>query len=196
MSITLTSNKYPRKLIEYLKDEEKASVEKRETGIYYIRNTDIETQILVSKELEDNEAKYLKLLQIQNENKNLMNQWIVEYINNIKNPLYAVIMNVLAEANPNEILEVYKSMGKVRLDESNKEFLLDMMKKLELDKRLKEEGIEEGKSQIIIKLLMKKFKKLPDEYINKIKRLSNEALEVIATDIFDMENIEEIERYF
>lgn len=212
MSITLTSNKYPRKLIEYLKDEQKVSIEKRENGIYYIKNTDIETQILVSKELDDNGAKYLKLLQKQNENKNLMNQWITEYINNIKNPLYAVIMNVLAEANPNEVLEVYKNMANVKLDKNNREFLMDMMKRLELDKKLKEEGIEEGmergmergmeagiergKYEIVIKLLIKKFKKLPDDYINKIKKLSNDVLEVVATDIFDMDRVEELERYF
>lgn len=212
MSITLTSNKYPRKLIEYLKDEQKVSIEKRENGIYYIKNTDIETQILVSKELDDNGAKYLKLLQMQNENKNLMNQWITEYINNIKNPLYAVIMNVLAEANPNEVLEVYKNMANVKLDKNNREFLMDMMKRLELDKKLKEEGIEEGmergmergmeagiergKYEIVIKLLIKKFKKLPDDYINKIKKLSNDVLEVVATDIFDMDRVEELERYF
>ena len=208
MSITLTSNKYPRKLIEYLKDEQKVWIEKRENGIYYIKNTDIETQILVSKELDDNDTKYLKLLQMQNENKNLMNLWITEYINNIKNPLYAVIMNVLAEANPNEVLEVYKKMANVKLDKNNREFLMDMMKRLELDKKLKEEGIEEGiergieagiergKSEIIIKLLIKKFKKIPDDYINKIKKLSNDVLEVVATDIFDMEKVEELERYF
>jgi predicted transposase YdaD len=35
-------------------------------------------------------------------------------------------------------------MGKAKLNESNREFLLDMMKKLDLDKKLKEEGIQEG----------------------------------------------------
>lgn len=62
----------------------------------------------------------------------------------MKNPLYAVIMNVIPEVNPNEVLERYKDMGKVKLNENNREFLLDMMKKLELDKKLKEEGIERG----------------------------------------------------
>lgn len=117
-------------------------------------------------------------------------------------------MNVLAEANPNEVLEVYKNMANVKLDKNNREFLMDMMKRLELDKKLKEEGIEEGmergmeagiergKYEIVIKLLIKKFKKLPDDYINKIKKLSNDVLEVVATDIFDMDRVEELERYF
>ncbi|AOZ77275.1 hypothetical protein AQ983_03715 [Clostridium pasteurianum DSM 525 = ATCC 6013] len=67
-----------------------------------------------------------------------------------------------------------------------------MMRKLELDKKIR----EEGKSEIILKLLIKKFKKLPEEYVEKIKKLSNETLEVIAIDIFDMDKIEELEKYF
>lgn len=46
--------------------------------------------------------------------------------------------------NSNEILEVYKSMGMPKINEGNMEFLLDMMKKLELDKKLKQEGLKEG----------------------------------------------------
>ena len=134
-----------------------------------LKNTDIATQLIVSKELDDNKARYLKLLQVQHENKRLINDWIAEYINNIKDPLYAVIMNVLTEANFDEVLEVYKDMRKVNVNENNREFLLDMMRKLELDKKIREEGIEEGieegKSEIILKLLIKKFKKLPEEYV-------------------------------
>ncbi|AJA46871.1 hypothetical protein CPAST_c07710 [Clostridium pasteurianum DSM 525 = ATCC 6013] len=129
---------------------------------------------------------------MQHENKRLINDWIAEYINNIKDPLYAVIMNVLTEANFDEVLEVYKDMRKVNVNENNREFLLDMMRKLELDKKIR----EEGKSEIILKLLIKKFKKLPEEYVEKIKKLSNETLEVIAIDIFDMDKIEELEKYF
>lgn len=142
MTVTLTSNKYPRKLVDYLKNEQGAIVETVENGIYYIKNTDIETQLLVSKELDDKGSQYLKLLQTDYQNKNLIKKWIAEYINNIKNPLYAVIMDVLAEVNPNEILEGYKNMGRVKLTEDNREFLLDMMKKLEIDKRLKQEEIK------------------------------------------------------
>ncbi|UZW15053.1 DUF4351 domain-containing protein [Clostridium pasteurianum] len=83
-------------------------------------------------------------------------------------------------------------MRKVNVNENNREFLLDMMRKLELDKKIR----EEGKSEIILKLLIKKFKKLPEEYVEKIKKLSNETLEVIAIDIFDMDKIEELEKYF
>lgn len=178
MTVTLTSSKYPRKLIDYLKNEQKAIVENKENGIYYIKNTDIETQLIVSRELDDDKSQYLKLLQIQHENKSLINNWIIEYINNIKNPLYAVIMNVLAEVNPNEILEVYKDMGNVKLNESNREFLLDMMKKLELDKKLKEEGIEEGIRQLILKQYAKG---LTAEYIADINDINVEYVKKVVS---------------
>jgi hypothetical protein len=63
MTITLTSSKYPRKLIDYLRDELKVRVEAAGSGIYYVKGTDIDTQILVSKQLDDRETGYLKLLQ-------------------------------------------------------------------------------------------------------------------------------------
>ncbi|MEG0306457.1 MAG: DUF4351 domain-containing protein [Clostridium sp.] len=66
------------------------------------------------------------------------------------------------------------------------------------------EGIEEGiikgagkgKSDLLIKQLIKKFKVLPNEYREKIEELSSEAIEVIGTEIFDMESIEELKKYF
>ncbi|WP_160361186.1 Rpn family recombination-promoting nuclease/putative transposase [Clostridium chromiireducens] len=59
----------------------------------------------------------------------------------------------------------------------------------------KKEGIEQGKADILIKQLVKKFKTLPDEYRKKIKTLSEETIDVIATDIFDMESVEDLKKY-
>lgn len=63
----------------------------------------------------------------------------------LKDPLYSVIMDVLTKSNPNEILEVYKSMGIANLNEDNRAFLMEAVKKLEIDKKFREEGKEEGK---------------------------------------------------
>jgi hypothetical protein len=132
-----------------------------------------------------------------------MKNWLTEYISNVKDPLYAVIMDVLAKVDPDEILEVYKDMGMPKISESNMEFLMDMMKKFELDKKLeqkgKEEGIEEGrkeKAELLIEQLRKKFNGLPENYENKIENLSNDKIKAIGVDIFDIEKIEDLERYF
>ncbi|NFL54430.1 DUF4351 domain-containing protein [Clostridium botulinum] len=60
----------------------------------------------------------------------------------------------------------------------------------------KEEGKEEGKAELLIKQLMKKFKKVPNEYKEKIKTLPKETIELIAIDIFELNSVEELERYF
>jgi len=66
--------------------------------------------------------------------------------------------------------------------------------------KLKEDGIAEGevggKTKILIKLLSKKFKSIPEEYIEKIKSLPENIIENIATDIFDIETVEDLEKYF
>lgn len=170
MTITLTSSKYPRKLVDYLKSEQGAVVKRIDEGIYYIENTDIETQLIVVKELKDKEAEYLKLLQIEHSNRELIKRWITEYISNKKNPLYGIIMNVLTEANPNEILEVYKDMGIGKISNDNKEFILEVIKKLELDKKLKEEGREEGREEGKIEMAIEMLK--DGESIEKIVKYS------------------------
>ncbi|GAA0753282.1 DUF4351 domain-containing protein [Clostridium sartagoforme] len=62
-------------------------------------------------------------------------------------------------------------------------------------KKGREEGREEGKAELLIKQLMKKFNKLPIKYKDKIKKLPEETLEVIGMDIFDLESIEDLEKY-
>ncbi|WP_346940437.1 DUF4351 domain-containing protein [uncultured Clostridium sp.] len=59
----------------------------------------------------------------------------------------------------------------------------------------KEEGLEEGKAELLIKQLMKKFKILPDEYKEKIRNLSGDVIEHIGTEIFDMESLEDLKKY-
>lgn len=104
ITITLTSTKHPKKLLDYLRTKG-ISVDRKDSGIYYIGNTDICTQLIVTKELPDKGAEYLKLLQIEHKDKELLSRWVYEYLNNIKNPLYGILMDVLTESNPNEVLE-------------------------------------------------------------------------------------------
>ncbi|MCH3965108.1 MAG: DUF4351 domain-containing protein [Clostridium sp.] len=85
-------------------------------------------------------------------------------------------------------------------DEISRRKLKEMINMTEIGKMIRDEGRKEGrkegKSELIIKQLIKKFKKLPVGYTDKINSLSDETLDVIATDIFNMEKVEELERYF
>ncbi len=58
------------------------------------------------------------------------------------------------------------------------------------------EGMKEGKADILIKQLIKKFKTLPEEYKKKLKSLPEETIDIIATEIFDLEELKELEKYF
>ena len=66
----------------------------------------------------------------------------------------------------------------------------------EIGEMIRAEAIKEGKADMLIRQLVKKFKKLPDQYFIEIRKLSVEAIEVIATDIFEIEKVEDLESYF
>lgn len=66
----------------------------------------------------------------------------------------------------------------------------------EAEARGKEIGKAERAAEILTKQLIKKFHGIPEDYIDKIKKLPEEVIDVIATDIFDINTIEELEKYF
>ena len=45
-------------------------------------------------------------------------------------------------------------------------------------------------------MLVKKFKNVPNEYREKIKNLPQDTIEVIGMDIFEMNSINELDKYF
>lgn len=89
-------------------------------------------------------------------------------------------------------------------DEISKKKLKEVFSMTDIGRMIREEGIEEGiekgiekgKAELLIKLLVKKFKKLPKEYIDKIRLLPEENVELIGTEIFDLEKVSDLEKYF
>lgn len=115
----------------------------------------------------------------------------------------------LAEKIPNnkeklQCLTILYALFEKFGDDESRERFRRVVSMTEIGRMLIEEGkakgIEEGKTkgkvEMLIKLLIKKFKIVPDEYKEKIKLLSEDTIDIIATDIFDLENIEELEKYF
>ncbi|MDY4077273.1 MAG: DUF4351 domain-containing protein [Clostridium sp.] len=70
----------------------------------------------------------------------------------------------------------------------------------ELGRMLMEDGIrkgrEEGKAEVLIKQLIKKFGFLSEDYKNKIKNLSSDAMDIILLDIFEIKSLSELDKYF
>ena len=85
-------------------------------------------------------------------------------------------------------------------DRSNKKKFKEVFSMTEIGKMLredgKEEGKKEGKAEMLIKQLTKKFNKVPDDYKKILMELPEERLEIIAIEIFNINSIEEIEKYF
>lgn len=119
----------------------------------------------------------------------------------------------LAESIPNnkeklQCLTILYALFEKFGDEESRERFREVFKMTEIGKMIMEEGKAKGraegkiegkaagKTEILIKQLIKKFKGLPEGYKEKIKLLPEETIDVIATDIFDMESIEELEKYF
>jgi hypothetical protein len=73
---------------------------------------------------------------------------------------------------------------------ANNAFMIEEMKE-----KVKREGLKKGKAELLIKQLIKKFKVLPDDYKTKLLTLPDKALEVIGTEIFDMESVEDLKKY-
>ncbi|MBU3129769.1 DUF4351 domain-containing protein [Clostridium tagluense] len=85
---------------------------------------------------------------------------------------------------------------------SNASNIFDKFKKEAIKEGLDEgkkegmkEGMKKGKSELLIKQLIKRFNGLSDFYIENIKKLPEESIELIATNIFDLEKIEDIKKF-
>lgn len=85
-------------------------------------------------------------------------------------------------------------------DEISKQKFKEVFSMTDIGKMIRDEGIKEGekkgKAEILIKMLIKKFKVVPDEYKEKIKKLPEEVIDIMATDIFELEKIDDLEKYF
>ena len=81
---------------------------------------------------------------------------------------------------------------------ANNAFMIEEMK-AKAEKHGMKEGIkagkEQGKSEIVINLLITKFKELPDDYKKKLMSLPEKTIDEIGIQIFEMESIEELKKY-
>ena len=120
---------------------------------------------------------------LTSEEKLLLKGWIKNTTNN--NDI--VNMNELVENIFNNEMEVTTMV-------SNASKIFDKLKSDAIKEGLNE-GKKEGKSELLIKLLIKRFNGISDYYIENIKNLPEESIELIATNIFELEKIEDIKKY-
>lgn len=106
--------------------------------------------------------------------------------------LYAFLEKFGDEKSKKRLMEVFSmtEIGKMLVQKSIEEGIEKGIEKGKI------EGKIEGKAEILIKQLIKKFKKVPDEYRHKILQAPSEVIDIIATDIFEIESIKDLEQYF
>ena len=70
---------------------------------------------------------------------------------------------------------------------------------LKIFKVAQEEGKEEGKKEqlqeTVFKLLSRKLGMLPEDYKTSLKELEKEELEIVRDAIFDIEKLDDLEKY-
>ncbi|KYH32436.1 flagellar assembly protein H [Clostridium tepidiprofundi DSM 19306] len=113
--------------------------------------------------------------------------------------LYALLEKFGDDDSKKKFKEVFSmtEIGKMIREEGLQEGLQKGLQK-GLREGLQEglqEGKLEGKYEILVKQLIKKFKKIPEEYLKKIKTLSPDVIDIIALEIFDMKDIKDLEKY-
>ena len=110
---------------------------------------------------------------------------ILEFLNYVEESTDAVAANAKSEL----VKHIHERVNAVKKD---KNMEVEFMTLLERDR----EKIEEGKTELLLKQLNRKFKELLKIYEEKIMNLSEEKVEEIGLNIFDLESIEDLKKFF
>lgn len=99
ITITLIGDRYPRRLLAYLKRRHRIGIEQAYPGIYYVEGLLFPMQVVVQRELDKGENVWLSRLR-----QNLQMQEDVEalaraYKGKDGNPLYSAVMDLIVRAN-------------------------------------------------------------------------------------------------
>ncbi len=85
-----------------------------------------------------------------------------------------------------------------RLNEEQMKYVINNLKeanfKIYTEEELKK-SMEKGMENLVIRLLKKKFNDVPEKYIKLIENLDEKTLLQIADNIFEINKIEDLEKY-
>ncbi|WKV08517.2 DUF4351 domain-containing protein [Thermoanaerobacterium sp. CMT5567-10] len=116
-----------------------------------------------------------------------------------------ILIGAAFRVDPIKASEVTK-MYADKLNEEQKKYVINNLKeanfKIYTEEELKksmeegmEKGIEKGMENLVIRLLKKKFSDIPEKYIKLIEDADEKTLLRIADNIFEINEIEDIEKY-
>lgn len=107
-----------------------------------------------------------------------------------------IAKNIQNDTEKNNCLMLLYALFDKFGDDISKKRFKEIVKMTDVGNMIYDEGIEKGKAELLIKMLIKKFKIVPEEYKNKIMALSEAEIEAIGTEIFDINSIDELKKYF
>jgi len=108
LTITFVAEKYPRKMIEHLKNVKKYRVEEKEKGIYYVYGDLIPIQILITKKLSAEENLWLKSLTNKLNEAETAEKLIENYIDHKESSLHQSMIETIMRANQKRVLPAFK----------------------------------------------------------------------------------------
>lgn len=170
LTITFICNHYPRKMIQHLKDFRKLDTVRIEPGIYYITGDPFPIQLLVTKELNPNENRWLQSLRNDVSKPEEITTLLKEYEKNKSSKLYQAAMNVITRANWNAVKEVKESMC-----EALRELMADEFK--EQEERVTKQVTEQVTEQITTQIIKNLYDTIKD--IEKIASLLKMPVEQV-----------------
>lgn len=136
ITITFVSKKYPYKMIKHLQQIKKYHIIQRERGIYDIIGDTIQIQLIVTKELAEEENLWLHSLTDELKDERAAERLAKEYGKYRENKLYESVMNIVVRANQKEFQEVRD------MCEALEELMADKIKEKEM--KAVERGMAKG----------------------------------------------------
>ena len=145
LTITFICNHYPRNMIQHLEKVRKLNIEKKESGIYYLTGDAIPIQLLITKELDPEENRWLGSLRNNIKDQNEIEAILKEYEEKKNSKLYQAAMEVITRANWKAIKEAKPSMC-----EALKELMAEEFQELEeqVTERVTEQVTERVTEQV------------------------------------------------
>lgn len=110
LTITFVCSHYPRKLIQHLKETLNYDIHPIEAGIYYIENSILPIQFVITSRLSRKENLWLKSLTNQLAPTDEADHLVSEYRKHKDNTLYQSVMDIIIRANIEKFQEVKKHM--------------------------------------------------------------------------------------
>ena len=105
LTITFVSYYYPRKMTEHLQKERGLTVRKYVSGIYYLEGDQIPIQVVVTKELSEQDYYWLQNLRTDLEGREEINELVRRYEERKSSHYYQAVMDLIVRANKEKIEE-------------------------------------------------------------------------------------------